>query len=287
MKPFVVGTLLLSLLSPLAIADSANKSYSIELSKPNEPMVLAVEMFNGSITVEGYNGKTVEISAAFSDLSGDELSQVQKEQGRRHHGNESDTRRKRSIKGLKPIKNSMMQLEIEESDNEVEISSDQSTKRIDLIVKVPKSAMVGVELYRGGNITINNITGPLELESWKGNIIANNIQGPIVAETHQTDIVATFAQLNPKHPSSLVTHSGHIDISLASKIAARINVQSYQGEIYSGLTEAFKSTVEVKQNKKGKRQQIRVGGQMSADVNGGGQSISLTTYSGDIYIRKQ
>ena len=79
---------------------------------------------------------------------------------------------------------------------------------------------------------------------------------------------------------------GNVDITLAKKVAANVNVQTYQGEIFSGLDKDFVVIDEIKKNKKGKKQKIVLGGIMQAKVNGGGQALSLTSYSGNLYIRK-
>lgn len=69
-------------------------------------------------------------------------------------------------------------------------------------------------------------------------------------------------------------------------LAANMNVQNYKGQIYSGITDEFSAGESIKQNESGKRKEIIIGGQMTATLNGGGQDVSLITYSGDVYIRK-
>lgn len=288
---------LLLLLAPgMSLAQSVEKKYSLELTDPNQPMSLEVEMRNGSVSVEGYSGKNVEITATITPLSQKEL-EADEGNHRRHkqnikyrykskdHG--EPEKKTRSKTGLKSVRNATMNLEIEESDNEVEISSEFSTSRIDLVVKVPSTSALEVELYKGGDVIVSNLSGPIEIETWQGDIVARQISGPIVAETHSRTIEVEFASLSKENPSSLTTYSGDIDITLGNKLAAKVNVQNYQGEILSGLDEEFVTTESVKRNKKGNKQEIVVGGQVSAVVNGGGQELSLITYSGDVYVRKQ
>lgn len=288
---------LLLLLAPgMSLAQSVEKKYSLELTDPNQPMSLDVEMRNGSVSVEGYSGKSVEITAVITPLSQKELEADENHHGRhktrvrtRHYngGQPEPEKKSRSRDGLKSVKNASMNLEIEESDNEVEITSEFSTSRIDLLVKVPVNSVLEVELYKGGDVMVSNLSGPIEIETWQGDIIAKKISGPIVAETHSRTIEVEFASLSKDNPSSLTTYSGDIDITLAKKVAAKVNVQNYQGEVLSGLDEDFVASESVKRNKKGNKQEIVVGGQVSALVNGGGQELSLITYSGDVYVRKQ
>ena len=284
--------LLLSLAPLIASAQSIEKQYSLQLTEPDKPMSLDVEMRNGSVSIEGYSGKTVEITAIISPLSKDELAEINQNRRSwephksRNKGGQQEPPKKRSKEGLKSVKNSSLSLEIEESDNEVEITSEFASSRIDLQVKVPRSATLEVQLYRGGDVNVSNLSGPIEIETWRGDIIAKKISGPIVAETHDRSIEVEFSSLSDANPSSLTTYSGDIDITLGNKVAAKVNVQNYQGEILSGLDEEFVATESVKRNKKGNKQEIVVGGQVSATVNGGSQELSLITYSGDVYVRK-
>lgn len=277
--PFLIGS---------AFAEVQEKSYILELTNPDKPMSLDVELRNGNITVEGSKGKNVEIFARFTPLSEEELTRHHRHKRlERKESGQPENKPKRSREGLKQVQNKLVSLQIEEYDNEVEIESEFTNYSIDLVVKVPSTAKIDAELYSGKRISLTNLSGPIEVESYQGDIIATNISGPIVAETHKHDIVVTLSSLSDKSPSSLTTYNGDIDITLADKIKTTVNVQNYQGEIMSGLKEEFTMTDSEKRNKKGSRQKINVGGQLSAKVNGGGQHISLITYDGDVYVRKQ
>lgn len=293
MKKFTLA-LLLSLAPAVSMAQNIEKRYSLELTEPDKPMSLEVEMRNGSVSVEGYSGKTVEITAVISPLSEKEQKALNRNRRQEKayrsaavnsHEPEKPSK-ERSKAGLKSVKNSSMSLEIEESDNEVEINSEYASSHIALQVKVPQSASVEVELYRGGDVNVSNISGPIEIETWQGDILAKQVSGPIVAETHSRSIEVEFTSLSDANPSSLTTYSGDIDITLGNKVAAKVNVQNYQGEILSGLNEEFVTTESVRRNKKGNKQEIVVGGQVTAVVNGGKQDLSLITYSGNVYVRK-
>lgn len=284
MKKTLSVTLPLTVAAMLAasiqVASAAEKSYSLPLSKPGEPVSIDIEVYRGSITLVGYKGDTIEISAKTSTFSGKDKD-LKKVKSKMNKSSSS-----RSTKGLKSIKSQGMRLEIEERNNEVEISSEVSNQHVDLVIKVPQRSSVEAELYKGGDININGVNGGLELEAYGGMITAKNISGPIVAETANTDIVVSFSAFAKASPSSLTSHIGNVDVTLAKKIAANVNVQTYQGEIFSGLDKDFVVVDETKENKKGSKQKIVLGGIMQAKVNGGGQALSLTSYNGNLYIRK-
>jgi len=282
MKNTLLSTLPLTLVAMLAsniqIANAADKSYNLPLSKPGEPVSIEVEVYRGSITLVGYKGDTIEITAKTSTFTGKDKD-LKKVKAKINNS-------PRSTKGLKSVKSPSMRLEIEEKNNEVEISSEVSNQHVDLVIKVPQRSSVDIELYKGGDINIDGVNGGLELEAYEGMIIAKNISGPIVAETARTDIVVNFSAFDKTSPSSLTSHMGNVDITLAKNVAANVNVQTYRGEVFSGLDKDFVVIDEIKKSKNGKKQEIVLGGVMQAKVNGGGQALSLTSYSGNLYVRK-
>jgi len=273
-------TLIAMLAGSVPFANAAEKSYSLPLSKPGEPVSIDIEVYRGSVTLVGYKGDSIEISAKSSVFSGKDKD-LKKVQNKINKNNAA-----RSTDGLKSVTSRSMRLEIEEKNNQVEISSEVSNQHVDLVIKVPQRSMIDVELYKGGDIKIDGVNGGLELEAYDGMIIARNISGPIVAETARTDIVVSFSDFAKSSPSSLTSHMGNVDITLAKKVAANVNVQTYQGEIFSGLDKDFVDVDEIKKNNKGHKQKIVLGGIMQSKVNGGGQVLSLISYSGNLYIRK-
>ena len=281
MKKNLITTAITVLTLSSAMAYGVEKKYSLPLSDPSKPASLEIELYNGTVTIEGYNGKTVEIIADISDAKQDGKLNKKMKPKLNKHGSKP-----RSTEGLKVVNKSMMRLEIEEDDNEVEITSELMNQHVNLVVKVPMASSLDIEVYQGGDINIKNISGSIELESYQGSIIATGISGPIVAETAGTDIVVSFSDFDKANPSSLTSHTGNVDITLAKNVSANVNVQTYQGELYSGLTQEFIAVDEVKENKKSGKQKIVIGGILQAKVNGGGQDLSLISYSGNLYVRK-
>lgn len=284
MLPLVLITL------PVIPAPTA-KDYSLKLSRPGQAVQLEVEVRFGSIVIEGFNGDTVEVQAVFKDLKEGKFSKpedmelIEQKSYQRSWDNENKSK-PRPSDGLKRVPNSSFHLDIREENNEVDISSDTQNRLIELRIKVPKKSSVEASIYAGGDISVSNLTGALELSNHRGGVTAIDIDGPIVAETWRSDIVIDYAAFDSEFPSSFTTHHGNIDITVPEKSAkANLSVQSYRGEILSGLKAEFIPSDEVRKNDKG-HQEITLGGAMMAKLNGGGQSIIAQTYSGNIYVRR-
>jgi len=192
----------------------------------------------------------------------------------------------RSSEGLKSVKNQSVNLEIEENNNSVEIASMAMNQYVQLTLMVPYNTSVESEVFQGGGIEVSDIRGELELQAYQGGVYAKNVSGPIVAETQMDDVVIELSEFNSSTPTSLTSHLGNIDITIDSSVSANINVQTFQGEIFSGLDTEFVAVDQVNKNDKKRKQKIVLGGTMQAKVNGGGQDLSLSTYMGNLYIRK-
>lgn len=279
----VIASLVAALALTCMPSVGKEKEYQVDLSKPGEPVNLNVDVYYGSVNVQGYDGEEVIVMVnARADLPKEsDVKEKHQQYTRQQQKNPP-----RSSEGLRKISSNALQVSIRESNNRVYIESERSDKFVEILVRVPKRASVSAEVYRGGEINIDNITGALELETWRAGIVARGVTGPIVAETYDSDIVVAFSQFSEQNPSSIASHSGNIDVTLSNKSKAKIKLQNYKGEIYSGLSADFVSEDQVKRNADRSGQEIVIGSMLAATVNGGEQTLTLVSYSGDFYLRQ-
>lgn len=261
--------------TPTMAADREIK-HSLSLSNPDKVAKLEVSLSTGSIVVEGYDGKQIEVSAKVKNLM-----QV-KSNDERHQSKTA-----RSSEGLKKVENKAVYLEIEEDNNEVEIESLNRNQNIALTVKVPFNTNLEIDLHRGEDIKINNVRGEIEVSNHSGAITAVGVRGPIVAEAMRHDLVVVFDEFTTKKPSSLNVHRGNIDVTLPKQSKLTVEVKTYQGEIYSGLETEFKSVDIVEKNDSGRNKKVSFGGAMAATLNKGTQKLHINTFRGDIYLRNK
>ncbi|MCW8876320.1 MAG: DUF4097 domain-containing protein [Kangiellaceae bacterium] len=287
----VKGLKLVTLLAAMLVPNQLMAKeviHQLKLSDPSKPAKVDISLMVGNVIVEGYSGNEVEIRA-------DKIEGQSKKNKKgssyvysyRTSDKDSDKKTKPSIKGLKKVANSSLKLEIEEEDNEVQIESHNSRDMIALKLRVPKNSSLEISVHRGDDITINNVHGEIEVEAGGVPITALGIKGPIVAESARSDLKVVFAEFNTEKPSSLTVHRGNIDITLPKNASAEVQVKSYDGDLYSGLPAEFKSIDQVEKQESGKKQQIVIGGAMSAKVNGGKQKLLLNTYRGDVFVRNK
>ena len=291
MKKYFVAIVVLLTLNIVVLSSVQAKekkvSHSLTLTNPDKAARLEVSLMHGKITVEGYKGKSIEIEAVVRELSKEtdefwhERIDVRVDTGRR----DETPPKKPSIKGLKKVEKTMVNLDIEERNNRVSIESHARRQDIELVLRVPFNTNVELELNRGNGIFVNNVHGSIEIESAAGPLSAKGVRGSIVAESSSSNITVIYDTFNLEKPSSLTVHRGNIDVTIPKKSSAQIEVKNYEGEIYSGLDTPFQSVDKIEKGKDGKRQQISIGGTMQAKVNGGKQKLLLNTYRGDIFVR--
>ncbi len=245
---------------------------SVPLSKPNEPVTLELSLLYGSIHVTGYNGNTVEIEAITR------LKKISKNQSQKHTG-------------MNMIVATSSCLEVEEDNNHVEIEVESIHKTVDVTLKVPFKTSLDLGTHHNGKITVDNITGDLEIENHHGSIYLNDISGSAVANTHHGEIKVIFNKISPNKPMSFSTYHKDIDVTFPANLKANVKLKSEKGQIYSDFVvvkdEKAKRIVQEKSHREDGKYKVRIEHAFYGLINGGGPEYQFNNYHGDILIRKE
>jgi len=224
---------------------------------------LTINNFPNDLPVEGYDGNDIVVT------------------------NMSDkfTKAPEKAKGLKPVfaggnDNTGIGVSMEKSGSNITITCLLSiTQREDYKIKVPRALAVKIhgECGGGGDITVSNMTGEVEVNNCQG-INLKNCTGPVVLSTISGSIELKLGNLSKDRPVSIACISGDIDITLAPSAAVDLQMHTVSGSIYTDFDLAQKDKGDMK----------RVGGNNSITtaLNGGGAKLTLTNVSGNIYLRK-
>jgi hypothetical protein len=188
--------------------------------------------------------------------------------------------------GLKPLYNQAedntgMGLSVSKEKNTLTITK-ASRQEGNYTIRVPKNASVKFEEmnWTGGDVSINDVAGEIELKLNNGNATLTNITGPLVANATSSDMVIKFASLNQSKPSAISTVAGTVDIHLPASTKANFKLKSIQGEIYSDFD------MNIAKDTKSNLPRVSGGNNIEGKTNGGGVEMNLYTISGDMYIRK-
>ena len=100
--------------------------------------------------------------------------------------------------------------------------------------------------------------------------------------------MVTFTSVTPDTPMSFSTLNGEIDVTLPTNINATIKMKTDNGEIYSDFEIELQAAggQEIVDESRGDRNRIRIDKTITGNINGGGPEFQLTTFNGNIYIRK-
>ncbi|WP_081490415.1 DUF4097 family beta strand repeat-containing protein [Pontibacter sp. BAB1700] len=188
--------------------------------------------------------------------------------------------------GLKPLYNQAedntgMGLSVSKEGNTLTVTK-ASRQDGKYTIRVPKNASVMYEEtnWMGGDLSIADVEGEIELKLNNGNATLSNITGPVVANATSSDMVIKFSSLNQSKPSAISTVAGTVDIHLPASTKANFKLKTIQGEIYSDFD------MNIARDSKSNLPRVTGGNNIDGKTNGGGVEMNLYTISGDMYIRK-
>jgi len=305
-----------------AAQDAQTDRVTVPLTNPGKPGTVSVEVMFGSIKVIGYEGKDVIVEAKPRDKKlGEEIPPAAgwakapaaptpapaparaiapappapAAAPPKVYFFATDKDREKSQKdkaaGMKRIPIENTGLTVEENDNLVTVRVESWKRSVDLTIKVPFATslkLVGTSLE--DDISVENVTGEIEIRGTNGGITLKNVSGTVVAATTNGDVEATLIKLTPDKPMSFVTFNGDVDVTLPADAKATFSLKSAMGDVYSDFDVVLKpQAVKSEQSTQADKGKFRVSldRAVSGSINGGGPEFKLQTYNGNIYIRKK
>lgn len=267
---FLISMGLLLVTASITRAQSANE-FTVPLSDPSKRAKIKAHLNYGSITVKGTARKDVLVRYE-SD------SEEEKERDR-----DDDSR-----DGLKRIGGGGMDLEVTESNNQVNVQSNSWHHRTNLEIEIPSGADLQLHTYNGGDLMVTNVQGEVALSNYNGEITALNIAGSVVASTYNGEIKVTFDRVTAETPMSFSTFNGDIDLTFPSTLKATLKMKTEQGELLTGFDVNITSSGPVqKKDTQAGVYKVVIDDWKRAEVNGGGPEITMKNYNGDIIVRKK
>jgi len=251
--------------------DAQPDRVNVPFSDPSRPKTLKASLLNGSINVKGYDGKEAIVEA-----------RPRGESGRHRRAERSD--------GMKRIDMGGTGLVVEESDNVITVGSRAINDDIELDIQVPFNTSVRLHAVNGGNITVDHIVGDVEIDNTNGKATATHISGTAVVHALNDKVLVTFDKITGDKPMSFSSLNGDVDVTLPADVKARVKVKSDNGAVYSDFditldASARKPIVQDGKDGRGKYR-VQFDRAMYGLINGGGPEMQLTTFNGNIYIRK-
>ena len=245
----------------------------VPLTNPSKPAWVTAAVHEGSITVTGYNGKTIIVEARAKEET-----------------NKRKSKKKEKAKGMFLVRNYRTGLSVTEDNNRVAINIPPHSDEVALAIKVPYKTSLKLKALDDGYIKVEKVEGDLDVSHHDGPLILTNVSGTVVAHSHDGDITVSFEKVNLDKPMSFTTFDGDIDVTFPGNAKFNLKMKTQDGEIYSDFQLKMQSPPsgpDKKAEKKKDKYHVKFDRTIYALLNGGGEEIQFNTFDGDIYIRKK
>lgn len=283
----IMVLLLVSSVTLIGQNDSEIIKKSFNVEKPDAEFWFCLCNINGSIEVEAYDGKTIEL----------ELSK--KVNGR--------------TKELVSQGMSDLKLYVDEGSDYVKVLMDSPNQSVaekddplacgwewngnrrgpgydyefDYTIKVPRGISVKVSTVNNGDLEIRNVGGNIYANNVNGDVTLEGIQGDTKASTVNGVVEVSYTKM-PKEFGGFETVNGDILIEVPMDPSGVFNFKTQWGKVYSDLD--FDSKLAPKMVKSSNRRgeaMFKISNSNGYQVGKGGPSMSFETLNGDIRISKK
>jgi hypothetical protein len=279
-----------------ASAVQAQDSHTINVpfDNPGRPGVVKIYSGEGNITVTGYAGREVLIKA---NTKGGKPNPDDDPKARglkriAGPGFTVSTDREENAVIITRSLDDRTDMEIQAPFNTV-LKVGGKTNSNDIRNTIATSVAGAITGYQGGlfegNITVDSISGDMELGTMDGNITLKNISGGVAVNSLDGNTTAVFKSIPDNRPLAFSTVDGNIDIALPATARITVTAKNADGSIYTDF-ELETTPVEIQREPKDSSILGSItgpdGNSISGKINGGGTSVQLRTVDGNIYIRK-
>lgn len=213
---FLLAAALAVVLLATAISARADET-TIAFSDPAKPGTVKISVKMGDITVVGSDRPDVAVETDFEQ----ENAPVRKD-------------------GLRVISESATYSFIEK-DNVIVLDTGDSWAGFgsdaEFHLEVPRNTNIVIANGFGGEVSLANIEGDIEIKSMNGEIDLDEISGGVLVETMNGEIRAKFAKLVAGKPVSFTSMNGEIDIHVPEDAQAKVRLRTQNGAILTDFDE--------------------------------------------------
>jgi hypothetical protein len=196
----------------------------------------------------------------------------------RKSGDEARAKGLTAVSGMGLTDNSGIGLSVVDKGNEIEVQQLAKRSSNKYVIKVPSNVKLfyehtGVE---GNDFKADNIKSEIEVSTLHNSIKMNNVTGPMTLNSVHGKIEVVFSSLNQSNPTSILSVHGLVDVSLPADAKANLKMDSNWGELYTDMK------IEFDQAKDGMTVHSS---NVKGKLNGGGIELHLSSTHNNVYLR--
>lgn len=132
-------------------------------------------------------------------------------------------------------------------------------------------------------IQVNDLNGDFDIHTVNGGIRVKGVTGSGTAHTVNGKVLVDFVK-NPPKDCSFHTINGKLDIGFRPGLSANFKLKTFNGQIYSDFPAAYLPTSPAKGERKDGKFVYKSGGFQGIRIGKGGPTIKMDTLNGNIYI---
>lgn len=218
---------------------------------------------NGSITLENHKGS---IHVTTWDRAEVEIqARIQAEEG-----NSMDRRRFEGTEVRIDSSGDTVRIQTHYPDfNSCCGSDDGNNPEVRYTIRMPRTGRLTIRDHRS-ETQIADLGGALDIDTHRGTVKVERLGGPLQLTTHRGDVTVGFAAFTGN--SRIDTHRGTIELSLPKE--SRFNVETDLGK-HASVNSDFPMVT---------RSSNRQSESMQGSVNGGGPTLDIKTFRGNIRL---
>jgi hypothetical protein len=242
---------------------------TVQFSDPSGAKRLQCSLLQGGITVKAHASRDVIVEAKSRGGRG----------GRRD-----------APPGMRRISGTATGLVVEEASNVVKVSAASHDQNVDVTIFVPADTSVKLGSTNNGSISVEGISGEIDVNNLNGSISITNVSGAVIAHSLNGKLIVSMNQVTPNKAMSFSTLNGDVDVTLPADVKANLKMKSENGDIFSDfeiLLKPSSSQPVAESSGDKKRYKIKFDRAMTGTINGGGPDMSFTTLNGTIFIRQK
>ncbi|MFQ5674278.1 MAG: hypothetical protein ACE5G1_00145 [bacterium] len=239
---------------------------------------LIVDNIKGSIEVEGYAGKDIQLVVRKTILG-------------------------RSDRKIEEAKEKI-RLDITENDNSIELYVDAPYRRrdgsvnyrgwryygyevtFDFEIKVPLDTNVYLKTINDGKIKVTNVKGDYDLDNINGRIDAKGLAGSGRIYALNGGVTVEFDD-NPKSDCYFGSLNGEVEVTFLDGLEADFRFKTFNGEVYTDFDVSYLSPRKATTKRRGGKYVYKADKSFGARVGRGGPEIEFDAFNGDIYVTKK
>lgn len=160
--------------------------------------------------------------------------------------------------------------------------------KVNFTVKVPYGTNLHISTVNEGVVTVENVSGTLDINNVNGGITVKNAKSTTRAHTVNGDVTVDYLN-NPVEASSYYTINGTIRVNYQPGLSADCTFKSMNGEFFTDFTDTQQLPAKVTkvESKKGKGSVYKIDKITTVRFGKGGRTFNFETLNGNVYIKKQ